>query len=850
MAQNFTRLQNPFKMSDWDDGDTGGGGGESGRGGGGSGFGGGRDQEGSSRGGFGSGNRGFGSRRDDNGGGRGGFGGGRNYGGRRDDDSGGGRSFGGRRDDDSGGGRGGFGSRGGFGRDGDSGGRGGRNFGGRRDDDSGGGRSFGGRRDDDSGGRGFGGRRDDDSGGRSFGGRRDDDSGGRGFGGRRDDDSGGGRGGFGGRRDFGDRDGDRGGYRGGGFRGGRGGSGFGRDRDDDNGDGGGRGGFRSNRGRGSAPNTPGFDGDGGSGFRGNRGFGGGNSGGGDTDGFVVSRSFVNSSSDDRGRGRGGFSGRGGGGGRGGGRDGDREDFGGRGDRGDRGDRGERGSFGDDGPRPEPYIPPTPSDQEGDIFVNVTKGINFNKYENIPVQLTGRDPTQHITSFSQARLSETISENVSKAGYTDPTPVQKYGIPAILSGRDLMGCAQTGSGKTAAFLLPILSVMLSKGLYQGASMDPGTAHPTALIIAPTRELALQIFHEARKFSYTTIIEPVVAYGGTSVGYQLRNLEKGCHILVGTPGRLIDFMTRGKVRLDKVKFLVLDEADRMLDMGFIPDVKKVVHEFDMCQKSERQTLMFSATFPEEIQRLAADFLNDYLFLTVGKIGGAANDIVQKIVCVEALEKREKLAEILRNKPEDKVLVFVETKRQADFLATYLSQENFPTTSIHGARQQREREEALHAFKTGKTPVLVATSVAARGLDIPKVNHVVNFDMPTDISEYVHRIGRTGRIGHTGLSTSFFDTSKDTPIARSLVKILSDAEQDVPTFLEEIAESAIGTGYGAAGGNFGGTDRRQGGGGGGRNFEGGSGGFGGQSFGDPINTGFNSSVPPTAGDDESWD
>ncbi|KAI6651658.1 vasa A [Oopsacas minuta] len=783
-------------------------------------------------------------------GGRGGGFANRGFGGRRDDDSGRGRRGGfggGRRDYDSG--SGGFG-----GGDNESRGRGGYS---RRDDNSSGGRGYG-RNDDDSNSRGYRGGRDREGGGfgwrgrdGGFGGGRDRDGGGfgnrdrdgGGFGGRDRDGGGGGfgnrdrdGGGFGGRgRDgggFGGRDGDGGGYRGrGGYRGSRG---------DDDDEEGGRGGFRSNRGgRGGS----GFgDSDGGSsrGF-GSRGFGGGGGGGGgDSEGFVMSRSFVNSSSDDRGRGRGGFRG-----GRGRDRDedggGEFNNFGGRGGGGER--------FGDDGPRPEPYIPPAPSEKESEIFVNITKGINFGRYDNIPVQLTGREPTSQITTFAEARLSTTISLNVTKAGYNEPTPVQKYGIPVVLAGRDLMGCAQTGSGKTAAFLLPILSTMVSKSLYQNTSLDPGTAHPTALIIAPTRELALQIYHEARKFSYTTIIEPVVAYGGTSVAHQLSKVEKGCHILVGTPGRLIDFMNRGRVKLDQVKFLVLDEADRMLDMGFIPDVKKMVHEFDMCGKNDRQTLMFSATFPEEIQRLAADFLHDYLFLTVGKVGGAANDIVQKIVQVAALDKREKLAEILRANPEHKVLVFVETKRQADFLATYLSQEAFPTTSIHGARLQREREEALHAFKTGRTPVLVATSVAARGLDIPKVNHVVNFDMPSDISEYVHRIGRTGRIGHTGLATSFFDSAKDQAIARSLVKILSDAEQDVPVFLEEIAEGAIGTGYGGAGGGFGGTDRRERG-GGGRDSGNRADGYGGQTFGDPINTGFASSVPPTAGDDESWD
>lgn len=226
-----------------------------------------------------------------------------------------------------------------------------------------------------------------------------------------------------------------------------------------------------------------------------------------------------------------------------------------------------------------------------------------------------------------------------------------------------------------------------------------------------------------------------------------------------------------------------------------------------KVHRQTLMFSATFPDDIQRLAADFLReDYLFVIVGRIGGSNLDISQTVISVPGDEKQEKLFNILLNSGTDRTLIFVELKRVADFLACLLSQNNFPTTSISGDRTQQEREAALQDFRSGRAPVLVATSVAARGLDIPDVKHVINFDLPQDIEEYVHRIGRTGRIGNKGRATSFFQPGKDERLARSLVKVLSEAYQEVPDWLEHVAEEAIGSSYGPAGGRFASKDRRE--------------------------------------------
>ncbi|XP_051766728.1 probable ATP-dependent RNA helicase DDX4 isoform X5 [Ctenopharyngodon idella] len=455
-----------------------------------------------------------------------------------------------------------------------------------------------------------------------------------------------------------------------------------------------------------------------------------------------------------------------------------------------------------------YVPPPPPEDENSIFSQFATGINFDKYDDIPVEVSGSNAPKAIMTFDEAKLCESLSKNVTKSGYVKPTPVQKYGIPIISAGRDLMACAQTGSGKTAAFLLPILQRFMTDGV--AASKFSEVQEPEAIIVAPTRELINQIYLEARKFAYGTCVRPVVVYGGINTGYTIREVLKGCNVLCGTPGRLLDIIGRGKVGLSKLRYLILDEADRMLDMGFEPDMRKLVGSPGMPAKEDRQTLMFSATFPEEIQRLAAEFLKvDYLFLAVGVVGGACSDVEQTIIQVDQYSKREQLLELLKTTGTERTMVFVETKRSADFIATFLCQEKISTTSIHGDREQREREKALSDFRTGQCPVLVATSVAARGLDIEHVQHVVNFDLPNNIDEYVHRIGRTGRCGNIGRAVSFFNPESDTPLARSLVKVLSGAQQTVPKWLEEIAFSAHGTtGINPRGRLFASTDTRKGG------------------------------------------
>nr|WHP53096.1 vasa [Trichopodus pectoralis] len=469
------------------------------------------------------------------------------------------------------------------------------------------------------------------------------------------------------------------------------------------------------------------------------------------------------------------------------------------------DPGQADGINDDKPKVT-YIPPKLPEDEDSIFAHYEKGINFDKYDEIMVDVSGTNPPQAIMTFDEAALCETLRRNVNKSGYVKPTPVQKHGIPIITAGRDLMACAQTGSGKTAAFLLPILQRLMAEGV--AASRFSELQEPETIIVAPTRELINQIYLEARKFSFGTCVRSVVVYGGVSTAYQIREISRGCNVLCGTPGRLLDMIGRGKIGLTKLKYLVLDEADRMLDMGFEPDMRRLVGSPGMPSKENRQTLMFSATFPEDIQRLAADFLKtDYLFLAVGVVGGACSDVEQTFVQVTKFSKRDQLLDILKTTGTERTMVFVETKRQADFIATFLCQEKVPTTSIHGDREQREREQALADFRSGKCPVLVATSVAARGLDIPDVQHVVNFDLPNNIDEYVHRIGRTGRCGKI---TSEFSgrLQGDSQLACFLVTILSKAQQEVPSWLEEAAFSGpCSTGFNQTRKNFASTDTRKG-------------------------------------------
>ncbi|KAK5076088.1 DEAD-box ATP-dependent RNA helicase [Lithohypha guttulata] len=437
------------------------------------------------------------------------------------------------------------------------------------------------------------------------------------------------------------------------------------------------------------------------------------------------------------------------------------------------------------------------------------GINFSNYDDIPVEASGHDVPEAVTTFTNPPLDDHLISNIKLARYTVPTPVQKYSIPIVMGGRDLMACAQTGSGKTGGFLFPILSQAFQNGPSanpansQGGGFRQRKAFPTSLILAPTRELVSQIYDESRKFAYRSWVRPCVVYGGAEIGGQLRQIERGCDLLVATPGRLVDLIERGRISLANIKYLVLDEADRMLDMGFEPQIRRIVEGEDMPNVDGRQTLMFSATFPRDIQLLAKDFLKDYVFLSVGRVGSTSENITQKIEYVEDHDKRSVLLDILHTHSGGLTLIFVETKRMADTLSDFLITQGFPATAIHGDRTQRERERALEFFRNGRCPIMVATAVAARGLDIPNVTHVVNYDLPTDIDDYVHRIGRTGRAGNTGLSTAFFNRG-NRGIVRDLLELLKEANQEVPGFLENIARESSGFGGGRGGRGGGGRGR----------------------------------------------
>merc|ERR1712137_360880 len=322
--------------------------------------------------------------------------------------------------------------------------------------------------------------------------------------------------------------------------------------------------------------------------------------------------------------------------------------------------------------------------EQELFGNqVSSGINFEKYEAIPVEVSGRDcPSSVFDNFSDAPLGEILTRNITLAGYKVPTPIQKNALPIVMAGRDLMACAQTGSGKTAAFLFPTLA-RLCEDYPDGRPEPPQEsyggrrrrkAYPIALIMSPTRELAQQIHFEARKFCYRSPFRCCVAYGGADIGSQLRELEKGCDIIVATPGRLNDMLERGRVSLSEIRFFVMDEADRMLDMGFEPQIRHIVENEDMPQGAERQTLMFSATFPREIQQLAADFLQDYIFLQVGRVGSATESIDQRVIRVDERDKKEALLDLLDAIP-GLTLIFVETKRNCDYIEDFLYDKGYP-------------------------------------------------------------------------------------------------------------------------------------------------------------------------------
>lgn len=418
----------------------------------------------------------------------------------------------------------------------------------------------------------------------------------------------------------------------------------------------------------------------------------------------------------------------------------------------------------------------------------------------------------FTTFNSCGFPKPIMATLFSLGFAAPTPIQAYCWPVAGGGRDVVGIAKTGSGKTLAFLLPPFTTFLGS--------RPGYG-PNMLVMAPTRELACQIQLEAERFGKRVGIYSVCVYGGAPRGPQLRELRAGAHLVVGTPGRLNDYLEGGELTLENCKNLVLDEADRMLDMGFEPQIRTLIKAIPR----DRQTMMFSATWPREVRNLAQDYLHRPVYIQIGSHEATANkDITQEVViCSGQREKSENLLEILTKIDRaERVIVFTNTKKLCESLASELWNSRIHCVTIHGDKEQRDRDQALHSFKTGRTPVMLATDVAARGLDIKGVKLVVNYDVAPCPDDHIHRIGRTGRAGVPGRAVTFLD-HRESKEAREVMRSMEKAGQRVPENLRELADagnpgrsfSRFGKGGGGGGkgrkgsgkgrqGGFGGRDR----------------------------------------------
>ncbi|CAH1983224.1 unnamed protein product [Acanthoscelides obtectus] len=591
----------------------------------------------------------------------------------------------------------------------------------------------------------------------------------------------------------------------------------------------------------------GKDGDGGGPMRvrgsysgGNRSsFGGGSSGGGSRGGGRGGGS--RGGGRDSGGGRGGFR-DGKGGGSGGGRDGGR--FGGRGG-GRQGDRLYKPQWSTKTLQPfkKDFYVPHPAVANRSTF----EVDQYRKAKEITVDGPAPNPIQN---FDEASFPDHVMEEIKRQGYDQPTAIQAQGWPIALSGRDMVGIAQTGSGKTLAYILPaIVHINNQPPINRGEG-------PIALVLAPTRELAQQIQQVATEFGHSTYVRNTCVFGGAPKGPQARDLERGVEICIATPGRLIDFLEKGTTNLERCTYLVLDEADRMLDMGFEPQIRKIIEQI----RPDRQTLMWSATWPKEVRKLAADFMKDYITINIGSLQLSANHNILQIVDVcQEHEKEYKLNQLLNeigNSAEagSKVIIFVETKKKVEAITRAIRRFGWPAVCMHGDKSQQERDYVLSEFRTGNSSILVATDVAARGLDVEGIKYVVNYDYPNSSEDYIHRIGRTARSESTGTSYAFF-TPSNSRQARDLISVLSEANQVVNPKLAEIANrphafgkgGGRGFGGGGGGGRFGGGggsggrggDRRSGGGmGGGRGGSGGGGrGGGGGSRGGAGGGGFRS-------------
>ncbi|KAH6841162.1 P-loop containing nucleoside triphosphate hydrolase protein [Chaetomium sp. MPI-CAGE-AT-0009] len=415
-------------------------------------------------------------------------------------------------------------------------------------------------------------------------------------------------------------------------------------------------------------------------------------------------------------------------------------------------------------------------------------------------VAGNNVPSPVETFDEAGFPRYVMDEVKAQGFPAPTAIQSQGWPMALSGRDVVGIAETGSGKTLTYCLPAIVHINAQPL-----LAPGDG-PIVLVLAPTRELAVQIQQEITKFGKSSRIRNTCVYGGVPKGPQTRDLARGVEVCIATPGRLIDMLESGRTNLRRVTYLVLDEADRMLDMGFEPQIRKIISQI----RPDRQTCMWSATWPKEVRALASDFLTDFIQVNIGSMDLAANHRITQIVeVVNESEKRDKMIKHLEKIMEDKesqnkILIFTGTKRVADEITRFLRQDGWPALSIHGDKQQNERDWVLDQFKTGKSPIMVATDVASRGIDVRNITHVLNYDYPNNSEDYIHRIGRTGRAGAKGTAITFF-TTDNSKQARDLVGVLQEAKQHIDPRLAEMVR------YGGGGGNsrYGGYRGRGGGG-----------------------------------------
>ncbi|XP_035470857.1 probable ATP-dependent RNA helicase DDX17 isoform X2 [Scophthalmus maximus] len=406
-----------------------------------------------------------------------------------------------------------------------------------------------------------------------------------------------------------------------------------------------------------------------------------------------------------------------------------------------------------------------------------------------ITVRGSGCPKPVTNFHQAHFPQYVMDVLMQQNFKEPTAIQAQGFPLALSGRDMVGIAQTGSGKTLSYLLPAI-VHINHQPY----LERGDG-PICLVLAPTRELAQQVQQVASDYGKSSRIKSTCVYGGAPKGPQIRDLERGVEICIATPGRLIDFLEAGKTNLRRCTYLVLDEADRMLDMGFEPQIRKILDQI----RPDRQTLMWSATWPKEVRQLAEDFLKDSVQINVGALELSANHNILQIVdvCMES-EKDHKLFQLMEEimaEKENKTIIFVETKKRCDDLTRRMRRDGWPAMCIHGDKSQPERDWVLSEFRSGKAPILIATDVASRGLDVEDVKFVINYDYPNSSEDYIHRIGRTARSNNKGTAYTFF-TPGNLRQARELIRVLEEARQAINPKLLQLVDTGRGGGGGGGG------------------------------------------------------